>query len=536
MIRKFLFLFSIFFVVFSFAATKEKNLTEDEKILLLDIDDQIKKIDSMIGEKNIWIKRFYDHQGYLNLQDELKEAERQLKLLSRKTDAVSKDKSVNISAKIQTIESKISLIGESVATPFESLIKIEPLPDTPEIKNPLAIIGALSFIKENQKVIEEYKSREKNLRSTLELISEKRVLQEQKTALLAVEDRASALKNAELLKETHQIETTLSNALDLYSTAINVQEKRFNTSVQQVESNIKKEVMKLINISITIAIIVAISFVLKYLALRALNDATRLYGIKRTINTILFFVIMLIILFNYISNIVYFVTLLGFISAGIAIAMKDWFMSLLGWLVMTMGGSIKIGDRIRFIYQNETLVGDVLEVGLTRITFFVDVSLGTVEETRRAGQIVYMPNNFIFTQVIQNFTYGKLKTIWDGIDIVVSFDSNHEKAQKIAKEIAAKHTSGFMNITRKHYANLRERFNLRIISHEPRVFALVHTYGVRISIWYLASSYGTLSLRSIISTEIIEAYLNEEDIKIAYPTYTLAKSGELGEFVPVKSL
>jgi small-conductance mechanosensitive channel len=37
----------------------------------------------------------------------------------------------------------------------------------------------------------------------------------------------------------------------------------------------------------------------------------------------------------------------------------------------------------------------------------------------------------------------------------------------------------------------------------------------------MTNSYATLTLRSTISTEIIDAFLKEEDITIAYPTQTI---------------
>ena len=42
-----------------------------------------------------------------------------------------------------------------------------------------------------------------------------------------------------------------------------------------------------------------------------------------------------------------------------------------------------------------------------------------------------------------------------------------------------------------------------------------------ISTWYLTNAYATLTLRSTISVEIIEAFNEAEDIQIAYPTQTL---------------
>jgi small-conductance mechanosensitive channel len=66
--------------------------------------------------------------------------------------------------------------------------------------------------------------------------------------------------------------------------------------------------------------------------------------------------------------------------------MRDWFMSLLGWLVIVVGGSIHVGDRVRFMKDGMEYVGDVLDVSMQRITIMEDVTLTTVEVNRRAGK------------------------------------------------------------------------------------------------------------------------------------------------------
>jgi hypothetical protein len=44
---------------------------------------------------------------------------------------------------------------------------------------------------------------------------------------------------------------------------------------------------------------------------------------------------------------------------------------------------------------------------------------------------------------------------------------------------------------------------------------------VKVSVWYLTNSYATLSLRSAISAEIVEAFNAADGVTIAYPTYAL---------------
>ena len=114
-----------------------------------------------------------------------------------------------------------------------------------------------------------------------------------------------------------------------------------------------------------------------------------------------------------------------------------------------------------------------------------------------------------------------MKTVWDGIDIMLSFDSNHKKAMYIIKNIARKYSKGYTDIAKKTMMHLRSQYNIKNPNVEPRIFSFLEPYGVKISVWYMTNAYATLGLRSTISAEIIEALMKEDDIKIAYPTQTL---------------
>jgi small-conductance mechanosensitive channel len=234
-----------------------------------------------------------------------------------------------------------------------------------------------------------------------------------------------------------------------------------------------------------------------------------------------FTVIALILFFNYIENVSYLVTILGFASAGIAIAMKDWFMSILGWLVIVFGGSIHVGDRIRVDMDGMKYVGDVMDISLLRMTILEDITLTSIMQNRRAGRIIFVPNNYIFTRMIANYTHSSLKTVWDGIKITITFDSNHKKAMHIVKTITRKYSKGYTDITRKQLNKLRNNYNLKNTNVEPRIYAFISHSGLDIEAWYLTNAYGTLTLRSTISTEIVDAFNAEDDITIAYTTQKL---------------
>ena len=134
--------------------------------------------------------------------------------------------------------------------------------------------------------------------------------------------------------------------------------------------------------------------------------------------------------------------------------------------------------------------------------------------------------------MIANYTHYSLKTVWDGVKITVTFDSNHKKAMHIAKEIAKKYSKGYTDITRKQLNKLRHHYSLKNTNVEPRIYSFIEEYGIDIEAWYLTNAYATLTLRSVISMEIVDAFNAEDDITIAYPTQRINVARDRAQIKP----
>jgi len=306
----------------------------------------------------------------------------------------------------------------------------------------------------------------------------------------------------------------VDNAIEAYN-------KKIEEAILKIDAGIKREVTKVLVIAGVILGLFILFLAVKFLIQRYMSKQESFYLINKALNFIFLNVIVLILLFAYIENVSYLVTILGFASAGIAIAMKDWFMSILGWFVIVIGGSVHVGDRVKFVRDGVQYVGDIVDISPLRMTMQEDITLTSYMVNRRSGRIIFIPNNYIFTDMLANYSHAGLKTVWDGIDFTITYDSNAAKAVSIAKEIVKKYSKGYTDITRKQLNKLRKSYHLKNTNVEPRVYSFIEPYGVKISAWYMTNSFATLTLRSTISMEILERIAGESDIELAYPTQSL---------------
>ena len=494
-------------------ANASKAAIEAERQQLMGrYERSLSKIDEELSRDSVWQKSYSSHITYLEVKKNLDALTKRIASLSKKSDA---EEIAGLHAKQKILTEQIDLLEGHNESPFSELMKPEEISELPTITDPFEIFTGISFIKRLNAQLDSYRQREEELRHLVELLQKKVAIYDDIIAIGGPESYKQHYD--ELVQRLEKFET----ALGTVEATANVYEKRIEEINLGLNKEIKEQSLKLLNIGIIILVLFIIFFLMKLVAKKYITDNERFYMANKMINFSNLTLILIIILFNYIENVGYLVTVLGFASAGIAIAMKDWFMSMLGWLVIVFGGSIHVGDRVKFMKDGMEYVGDVLDISLLRITILEDITLTTYMYNRRAGRVVFVPNNYIFTSMIANYSHASLKTVWDGIDITITFESNHKKAMFLAKEIARKYSKGYTDITRKQLNKLRDRYSLKNTNVEPRVFTFAEPNGIRVSSWYLTNAYATLTLRSAISADIIDAYLAEDDITIAYPTQML---------------
>ncbi|WP_297442577.1 mechanosensitive ion channel domain-containing protein [Sulfurimonas sp.] len=494
-------------------AQQEKQKNE----LIKSYTEALDSLASQIRNENMWMKSYASYLTSLKVRKNLEDIKKRIRYLSNSAKTLSdKDKLNGLIAKEEILASQIGkLKGNKNVALFSDLITPPKIDKVPEILNPFDILTGLSLIKTLDLNFEEYKQKKANLSNLIELLKEQYHIYKQ---LKAVD---TSKKYDELLKQKQMQLEMFERALDTMNVTMDVYEKRLEVAEININKGIERQVYGLMKIAAVVLFVFIIFFLLKLIVKKYITDNERFYMANKIITFTNFIVIILILFFNYIENASYIVTILGFASAGIAIAMKDWFMSLLGWLVIVFGGSIHVGDRIRVDLNGMKYVGDVLDISFLRITILEDITLTSIMTNRRAGRIIFIPNNYVFTQMIANYTHYSLKTVWDGVKITITFDSNHKKAMHLVKEITKKYSKGYTDITRKQLNKLRQHYSLKNTNVEPRIFSFIEPSGIDIEAWYFTNAYGTLTLRSAISTEIIDAFQKEDDITIAYPTQKL---------------
>jgi len=487
---------------------------EEIEVLLKEKDS----LDKGLMDDNIWSKIYSNYHTYIELKKQRVLLDDEISTLRNKYPRTEKDtKNLEIlENKKSILDGKLQLLKEYEKNPFKKFLTPPEIKDVPSVSNPLAVITAFSYLKKLRSDQSDYSTRYESIHKVMQKLQERELLL--KKLLLLGEESEEYRKE---LLYTHEQIKIFRPVVEIFKTTQNVYTKKIDEIKLKLQGDIRREIEKASIIGGVILFFLLFTFLIKFLIRKYMSDNERSYTINKALNFTFFTILVLVLLFAYIENVSYMVTILGFASAGIAIAMKDWFMSLLGWVVIMVGGAIHVGDRVKFVREGVEYVGDIVDISLLRMTIQEDITLTTYMHNRRAGRIIFVPNNFIFTDMIANYSHAGLKTVWDGIDFMITFDSNASKAASIAKEVTKKYAKGYTDITRKQLNKLRSQYSMKNTNVEPRIYTFIEPYGIKVSAWYHTNAYATLTLRSTISMEIIERLQEEDDITLAFPTQSI---------------
>lgn len=204
-------------------------------------------------------------------------------------------------------------------------------------------------------------------------------------------------------------------------------------------------------------------------------------------------------------------TYLGFLTAGLAIALKDLIANLAGSLFILSRHPFDIGDRI----QIASFRGDVIDI---RLFQFSVMEIGEwTDADSTTGRIIHVPCGKIFSESLLNYNQA-FSHIWHEIKLRVTFETNWKKAKTILTKIVTNHQYQINSLTQNQLKESSLKFMLPIESFESKVFTTVEDSGVVFTIRYLCEPKQRRKTEVELWEEILDAFDKESDIQFGYPT------------------
>lgn len=244
---------------------------------------------------------------------------------------------------------------------------------------------------------------------------------------------------------------------------------------------------------------------------RRVHDVQRRYVVNKTFSYIFGFIFFLAVISIWFGGLTSWSAYLGLVSAGLAIALQDPLVNLVGWIFISIRKPFVVGDRIEI----GGLRGDVIDVRLFQFSL---IEIGNwVDADQSTGRIIHVPNGWIFRQNVANYTSG-FKFIWDEIAVMVTFESDWKRAKEILTDIAGRHSAIKDEEASEQVRRASRKYMIFFQYLTPIVWTAVADSGVVLTLRYICEPRRRRSTSTAIWEEILNAFAAENAVDFAYPT------------------
>jgi small-conductance mechanosensitive channel len=255
-----------------------------------------------------------------------------------------------------------------------------------------------------------------------------------------------------------------------------------------------------------------VAFFVKKIPGRVISEQKSAYYFRKLIGFAAWLIVILMVIFNVAGDIGSLSAVVGLAGAGLAIALQDPIVSLVGWFLVVGKHGISVGDRIEI----NGVKGDVVDVGMLRIAVLEVGNWLSGEQS--TGRMVFFPNSFIFKGHFFNYSTAN-SFIWDEVRILVTYESQWERARDIILRVAEEVSREVVQRARQSQEKLSRRYHVNLGSPEPYAIVNIADSGVNLVLRYLSEIKLRRIMHDRICREILAAFKKEKEIELAYPTH-----------------
>jgi small-conductance mechanosensitive channel len=240
-------------------------------------------------------------------------------------------------------------------------------------------------------------------------------------------------------------------------------------------------------------------------------DAERRHRYRKRVRYAVAAMVLFTLIVLFIDRIRELGTLLGFVGAGVAIALREYLASVLAWFYILTQRNIAIGSRIEI----GSARGDVIDIGLFKLTL-VEVR-GEGLGGQSSGRLITVPNYKVLIDPVYLFSSGA-PYVWDEMDFLVTHESDWERARDLIEQVGREVTAPHQTEIDSGFRRLGDRYAFRPGITTPIVYVSIAESGIGLKLRYLTHVRQRRTSQDGISRRVLRLFREKPGIEFAYPT------------------
>ena len=198
------------------------------------------------------------------------------------------------------------------------------------------------------------------------------------------------------------------------------------------------------------------------------------------------------------------VTVISFLSAGIAIAVKEIIFDFFAGIYINTKKTFELEDRI----EVNGIKGDVVNI---RSLGFEVLEVGDrVNAEQSTGRIIHIPNSFVFLYPLKNYTKA-FKYVWDEITVKIPLDADVEKTKEVLYDIVENNETlkAMPKKMEGAVADVTAEYRIYYNYLDPIIYTEIVDSHVELYLRYIVHPKKARNVRDDIYLKILEGYRNK---------------------------
>jgi small-conductance mechanosensitive channel len=295
--------------------------------------------------------------------------------------------------------------------------------------------------------------------------------------------------------------------LDLYKRTLTT----WDESVQyEFKAELRNLLARLTVLSIMILAVLGLGEIWKRTIFRYVHDVRRRSQFLLMRRIALWVIIALITAFTFATELGSVVTFAGLITAGIAVALQNVIVSMVGYFFLIGKFGIRVGDRV----QVSGVTGEVVDIGLVRFHLMEVGSGGT--DSQPTGRVVAFSNSIVFQPAAGLFKQiPGTNFVWHEVDLTFAPESDYKM---VRERVSAAVEAAFAEYHEKMELQRRQmEIMLNSVSSvelKPKIHVHFSSQGIEVNIRFPVEMGGASEIDERIMRELLTAIEREPRLKL----------------------
>ena len=281
---------------------------------------------------------------------------------------------------------------------------------------------------------------------------------------------------------------------------------------QRSDNQLHLLIVRLSALGVVLLAIFVGAFIWRSLTFRYVQDLRRRRQLLQLRKLTVALVVVLVLLFDFASQLGTLATVMGLAAAGVALALQNVILSFAGYFFVTGRYGIRVGDRI----QISGISGDVIDVGLFKLTLMELVGDGNSRQP--TGRVVVFPNSIVF-QTNGNFFKQAPGTnfVWNEFRLTLSPECDYRLAEKRLLEVVEDVYARYRDTVQRQYSDLERDLSMKFESPRPQSRLRLGPNGIELTIRYPADTRYAVQVADEISRRALDAIAQDPALSLSMP-------------------